>query len=147
MAAARAFARQLPGKDRVGVITFADRPELVQDLTAIREFILRAIGNYQATGGTALYDAVFASLERLKKAEGRTAIVVLTDGRDENNPGTGPGSVHTLDEVLAMVARGGDHGLCDWPRRQGRSRRRCSGWRTSRKARRTFPLTRVTLGA
>src|SRR5204863_8540102 len=24
------------------------------------------------------------------------------DGRDENNPGTAPGSVHTFDEVLAM---------------------------------------------
>ena len=27
-------------------------------------------------------------------------MVVMTDGRDENNPGTGPGSEHTFDDVL-----------------------------------------------
>ncbi len=30
----------------------------------------------------------------------RRAIVVMTDGRDENNPGTAPGSRHTLAQVL-----------------------------------------------
>ena len=34
--------------------------------------------------------------------KGRRAVVVLTDGRDENNPGTAPGSTHTFDEVLAL---------------------------------------------
>ena len=103
MDAARAFARQMPGRDRVGVMLFADRPSMVQDLSTIREFILRAIDKYEAAGGTALYDAMMASLNRLKKAEGRTAIVVLTDGRDEDNPGTAPGSVHTLDQVLTTL--------------------------------------------
>jgi hypothetical protein len=27
----------------------------------------------------------------------------MTDGRDEDNPGTGPGSTHTLSEVLRQV--------------------------------------------
>ncbi len=103
MDAARTFARQMPGRDRVGVMLFADRPAMVQDLSTIREFILRAIDKYEAVGGTALYDALMASLTRLKKAEGRKAIVVLTDGRDEDNPGTGPGSVHTLDQVLSSI--------------------------------------------
>ena len=103
MEAARAFARQLPGKDRVGVITFADRPVLTQDLSVVREFILAAIGRYQAAGGTALYDAIADALARLRKAEGRKAIVVLTDGRDEDNPGTGPGSVRSLDDVLGAL--------------------------------------------
>jgi VWFA-related protein len=102
--AARRFARQMPGKDRVGVMLFADKPVLAQDLSTIREFVIRAIGRYQATGGTALYDAMFESLERLKRAEGRTAVVLLTDGRDEDNPGKGPGSVHTLPDVLAHLA-------------------------------------------
>ena len=103
MEAARAFARQLPGKDRVGVITFADRPMLTQDLSTVREFILAAIGRYQAAGGTALYDAIADALTRLRKTEGRKAIVLLTDGRDEDNPGTGPGSVRSLDDVLAAL--------------------------------------------
>jgi VWFA-related protein len=30
-------------------------------------------------------------------------MVVVTDGRDENNPGTAPGSVHTISEVMQML--------------------------------------------
>jgi VWFA-related protein len=105
--AARTFARQMPGKDRVGVMLFADKPSLAQDLSTIREFVLRAIDKYQTGGGTALYDALSDSLEKLKKATGRTAIVVLTDGRDEDNPGKGPGSVHTLDDVLETLKETG----------------------------------------
>jgi VWFA-related protein len=103
-AAARAFAAQLPGKDRVGVVTFSDRPVLTQDLSFVREFILWAIDRYTVSGGTALYDALATALEKLRKAEGRTAIVLLTDGRDEDNPGTGPGSVTSLDAVLGTLA-------------------------------------------
>ena len=51
-----------------GVMMFADRPLLVQDLSTIREFVLRAIDKYQTGGGTALYDALSDSLEKLKKA-------------------------------------------------------------------------------
>ena len=29
--------------------------------------------------------------------------MVLTDGRDEDNPGRGPGSRHTLDDVIARL--------------------------------------------
>jgi Ca-activated chloride channel homolog len=103
MDAARTFARQMPGKDRVGVMQFADAPIMTQDLSTIREFVLKAIDRYQTGGGTALYDALLASLARLKKAEGRRAVVVLTDGRDEDNPGTGPGSTHSLDDVLDAI--------------------------------------------
>ena len=108
VAAARTFARQLPGKDRVGVTLFADRPRMVQDLTAVREWIQRGIDEYVPSGGTALYDALVTSLERLKKeTEGRKAIVLVTDGRDENNPGTAPGSVHLVEDVLTMVQETG----------------------------------------
>jgi Ca-activated chloride channel family protein len=35
--------------------------------------------------------------------EGRRAVVVMSDGRDENNPGTAPGSKRTFDDVLAVL--------------------------------------------
>lgn len=101
--AARAFVKALPAKDRLAVITFADKPELAHDLSTDRSLSLGAIDRYQANGGTALYDAVLDAVTRLKRAEGRTAIVVLTDGRDENNPGTAPGSTHTLDQMITGV--------------------------------------------
>jgi VWFA-related protein len=103
MAAARAFVEALPDKDKLAVMMFADRPELVHDLSIKREQSLQAISDYRAAGGTALYDAVFEGVARLKRAEGHTALVVFTDGRDENNPGTAPGSVHTLNQVLTSL--------------------------------------------
>ena len=39
----------------------------------------------------------------LKPVEGRRAVVVMTDGRDENNAGTAPGSTHTLPDVLKLA--------------------------------------------
>ena len=56
-----------------------------------------------ADGGTALYDALCDSLLMLKGLKGRRAVVVLTDGRDEHNPGTGPGSVRSWDTVLRLL--------------------------------------------
>jgi VWFA-related protein len=63
---------------------------------------MQAIDKYVALGGTALYDALWGSFQTLKGTSGRHAVVVLTDGRDENNPGTAPGSTHTLSEVLTL---------------------------------------------
>ena len=39
----------------------------------------------------------------LKGLKGRRAVVILTDGRDEDNPGTGPGSVRTWESVLRLL--------------------------------------------
>ena len=64
---------------------------------------LEALAGYKAEGGTALYDALCDSLLMLKGLKGRRAVVVLTDGRDEDNPGTGPGSVRTWDSVLRLL--------------------------------------------
>jgi hypothetical protein len=34
-------------------------------------------------------------------------VVVMTDGRDEDNPGTGPGSVRRLDDVAQLIQESG----------------------------------------
>ena len=99
-AAASSFVDALRPEDKLGLVVFADRSELAHDLTAERKPIHDAIDQYQALGGTALYDALGDSLDRLKKVEGRRVIVVVTDGRDEDNPGTGPGSHRTFAQVL-----------------------------------------------
>ena len=72
-------------------------------MSANRQWSLDAIDKYEALGGTALYDALYNSLLHVKEMAGRRAVVVLTDGKDENNPGTAPGSEHTLGEVLELV--------------------------------------------
>jgi VWFA-related protein len=106
-AAARSFIEVVRPEDSLGIMLFADRAELVHDLSSDRETSLAAVEQYEARGGTALYDAIGESLLRLKRVEGRRVVVVLTDGRDEDNPGTAPGSIRTRDEVLTEVRQSG----------------------------------------
>lgn len=112
MEAARSFVGALPAKDSLAVMTFADQPKLVQDLSKDRDTALAAINEYTAVGGTALYDALSDALARLKQVEGRRVVVVLTDGRDENNPGTAPGSIRKLPDVVAAVKEAGATIFC-----------------------------------
>jgi len=102
-ASAKQFISALRPQDRLSLVLFADEATLVHDLTNKRESTLQAVDEYAVRGGTALYDALFDSLSRLKTVDGRRAIVVMTDGRDENNPGTGPGSRHSVADVLAEL--------------------------------------------
>lgn len=105
MAAAREFVEAIRPEDSLGLLEFADQSALLHDLTTSREALLKTISEYVAVGGTALYDALWDSLTRLEQVKGRRAIVLVTDGRDENNPGTAPGSVHTQDEVLNLLSQ------------------------------------------
>jgi Ca-activated chloride channel family protein len=104
-AAALRFVDALRPQDRLGLVFFADHSDFVHDLETERESTYVAIAQYTADGGTALYDAIGDSLERLRKVEGRRVVVVVTDGRDEDNPGTGPGSRRTFEQVLEYASQ------------------------------------------
>lgn len=102
-AAALRFTDAVRDEDRLGVILFSDDATLATDLTLSRLVPRMTIERYASKGGTALYDAVRLGLDRLARVEGRRVVVVLTDGRDENGPGTGPGSRATLDDLLTTL--------------------------------------------
>ena len=106
-AAASQFVSALRPNDPLALFQFADRVVTAHELSTKRQLTLDAIAGYQALGGTALWDALFDAMAYLKQQQGRRAIVVLTDGRDENNPGNAPGSAHTLTDVLAEVRDSG----------------------------------------
>ena len=101
------FVRAVRPEDSLALITFADKPRFEHVLGTNRNWSIDAIGKYVANGGTALYDAVYNSLLHLRDVKGRRSIVLLSDGRDENNPGTAPGSTHVFDEVLALQRKVG----------------------------------------
>lgn len=107
IASARAFADALRPQDQLGVMLFADEVKLVHDLATSRTGTQEAIDGYKTNGGTALYDALSQALTRLQTFEGRRVVVLMTDGRDENNPGTGPGSISTLAEVVQQLKGSG----------------------------------------
>jgi Ca-activated chloride channel homolog len=100
---ARDFVTAVRPEDSLALVTFADRPRYEHALGTERKWSFDAIEKYTPNGGTALYDAVWNSLNTLKGVKGRRAVVVLSDGRDENNPGTAPGSIHTLDDVMKLA--------------------------------------------
>lgn len=101
--AARDFVNALRPEDRIAMISFADRSVLVHAPTEKREETLKAIDSYVASGGTALNDALYDALAQVSKSDGRRAIVVVTDGRDENAASNGPGSTQTWSDVLQQL--------------------------------------------
>jgi VWFA-related protein len=101
--AAREFVKALRPEDSLGLLEFADVSRFVHDFTTERQAILAKIDEYTANGGTALYDGLWEALTRLRSVQGRRAIVLVSDGRDENNPGTAPGSLRTVPEVLDLL--------------------------------------------
>ena len=101
--AAVAFIETLRPEDSLSVLLFSDTSVFAHDLTTTRQHSIDAIDAYVASGGTALYDGLTDALMRLKRTEGRKVVVLLSDGRDEDNAGTGPGSARTQNDVLAAL--------------------------------------------
>ena len=85
--AAGAFASKLGPEDRVSVIQFADKVELLQDWTTDREAIQHALDwRYRGGEATAYWDALYLAAEdQLAKVEGRRAIILLSDGVDTSS--------------------------------------------------------------
>lgn len=92
-AALYAFVDQMQGdRDRVGLVEFGSGVKHLGPLHSLddegRAQLLRAIENMQANGYTALVDAVrvaHAELQSISDADAVNAIVVLTDGRDNDS--------------------------------------------------------------
>jgi VWFA-related protein len=103
IAAAAAFVEALRPEDSMGMLTFADKVEVAHAITTNRANSLETLAAYKAEGGTALYDALCDAMLMLKGLKGRRAVVILTDGRDENNPGTAPGSIRVWEDVLRLM--------------------------------------------
>jgi len=103
IAAAAAFVEALRPEDSMGMLTFADKVDVAHAITTNRANSLETLAAYKAEGGTALYDALCDAMLMLKGLKGRRAVVVLTDGRDEDNPGTGPGSIRVWQDVLRLM--------------------------------------------
>jgi VWFA-related protein len=101
--AARSFVEALKPEDALSVLLFSDVSTFAHDLTTDRRKSVSAIDGYVARGGTALYDALTDALMRLKQVEGRRIVVLLSDGRDEDNAGTGPGSARNQDDVFSAL--------------------------------------------
>ena len=100
-AAAKSFIEMLAQEDRSQVISFARQVNILS-AGGDRDSAKVAIDAAAARGDTALYDALYTSVEMLKSVPGRKAIVLLSDGADDNGSG-GLLSKHSVDDVLALA--------------------------------------------
>ena len=83
-AAALNLVRASNPNDEVFVVNFNDEYYLDQDFTANINKLKVALEKIEARGGTALYDAVVASADWLKRAKlEKKVIFVVTDGEDK----------------------------------------------------------------
>ena len=103
--AAIGFVEALEPEDTAAVVAFSDQPRILQSSTSDKKMLKDAILSTEALGGTALYDAILSAVTIQKEIEGKRAIVLLSDGRDESASGLGPGSAHTYEEALEEVLK------------------------------------------
>jgi VWFA-related protein len=96
-AAARFVDIMRPGA-RTTLLPFTSEVEPPKDFTADKEALKREIRRLEAGGETALFDATYAAVGTLlaTRPEGRRAVVVLTDGKDNR-------SHHRVEEVIALA--------------------------------------------
>jgi VWFA-related protein len=100
--AAETFIKQLQPRDRVMVMTFDDRINVISDFTGDVNTLRKAIKSARTGYSTRLYDAInFAITEKLAKVPGRKAIVVLTDGVDTASKQA------TYDSTVDLIASSG----------------------------------------
>lgn len=80
------FLRQGTQQDEYFLMTFNDRVNLAQDFTPATADVRNQIGFVRAGGRTALYDAIYAGLQKLSEAHNaRKALLVVTDGLENSS--------------------------------------------------------------
>ena len=83
------FVRTIHKDDDIFLLAFDSYNYLLQDFTSDRTKLTKALRNIDVGGGTALYDALVAGLEKVKSGEhDKRAILVITDGQDNHSEAT-----------------------------------------------------------
>ncbi len=96
--AAYAFAEQLKPDDYVAVMTYDMHTEVLTDFTQDKRLVAQALNSltiptWQETN---LFDAVYETLDRLSRVDGRKYLVLISSGRDTF-------SKITLDKTLQKI--------------------------------------------
>lgn len=101
-AAASSFVDGLGSNDSVGVIGFSRAVSLLSPMSSAKADSKKAIEGLTARGDTALFDALYASLDATRGRPGRRAVVLLSDGVDDDGFGKVL-SKKTSADVLALA--------------------------------------------
>lgn len=100
-AAANAFIAQLRPRDKVMVVSFDAEYHVLTEPTSDRERLRSAIRETKIESGTSLYETIdFVVNQRLKKIDGRKAIVLFSDGVDTTS--IKADAIRNLDDVYEL---------------------------------------------
>ncbi len=96
--AAYSFAQQLQPDDYVAVVTFDLKTQILTDFTQDKRQVYESLNALTIPGfrETDMFDAVYSTLDRLSRIEGRKYIVLIASGYDSF-------SKINLDKVLAKI--------------------------------------------
>lgn len=100
----RFLMKLLSPEDEIFLYKFSNFPELLQDWTTDRQRLSRVIRRINASGGTALYDAVIESVPLAQTGQHRKrAIVVISDGVDTDSQASLQEAKQLIRESEVMV--------------------------------------------
>ena len=95
--AAITFVNLLSEFDQAALVSFWGDVKIEQDFTKDKSLLINAINGLELDDGTSVYDAAVLATQMLQPVEGKRAVVLLSDGRDNS-------SDNSLDDVLALVS-------------------------------------------
>ena len=94
--AAYAFAQQLQPDDYIAVVTYDLKTQILTDFTQDKRLVYESLNTLTIPGfrETDMFDAVYSTLDRLSRIEGRKYVVLIASGYDslqQDQPGQGAG--------------------------------------------------------
>jgi len=98
--AAKAYINGMRAGDQAGLITYDTQVYTVQPVTSDTAALIVAIDGLQTGSDTAMYNALIEAENALESVSGRKAIIVLTDGMDNQ-------SSSTVDDVIGSISESG----------------------------------------
>lgn len=98
--AAKSYVNQMRPGDQAGLIAYDTNVYTVQPITSDASALIAAIDGLQTGSDTAMYDALMQAVTALEGVTGRKAILVLTDGMDNQ-------SSNTIETVIAGIGTSG----------------------------------------
>src|SRR5262249_7404548 len=100
--AALSFVRESNRDDETFIVNFDDEAYLEQDFTSSMGDLIDALDNIDTKGETALYDAVYLSVDHVRTGhKDKKALLVVTDGEDDK-------SKYGLNKLLEHVREAKD---------------------------------------
>ncbi len=102
---AKQFISSLSQNDKIAIIQYAERAQLIQDWTSDRDRALGAISSkYRGGLKSSYYDALKLAADKLQsQPEGRRIVVLISDGLDSNSKTSQSKAILALEKARATI--------------------------------------------